>query len=75
MTIFAWTAPGSFYPAYINIADDDVDGEASIRITVRGPSKGNCPCGETVSIALPAAEYAVLVGHLRHHWNTRIPPP
>lgn len=70
MTIYAWTAPGANYPAYVNVSDaTDERGNCTIAITVRGPMVGDKP-GETVAVTLPSDEWAILVGHLKHNFDT-----
>lgn len=71
--IYVWTAPGADYPAFVNVEDaDDERGEETIKLTVHGPKVGDQP-GATVEVTLPAGERAALVGHLMHHFNTRLP--
>lgn len=73
MIVYVWTAPGADYPAFVNVEDaDDERGEETIKLTVRGPKVGDQP-GATVEVTLPAGERAALVGHLMHHFNTRLP--
>lgn len=47
-TLFAWTAPGSHYPAYANFSRDG----DQVVITARGPADGY-QCGHTVEVKVP----------------------
>ena len=58
-TIFAWTAPGSHYPEYVNLCRE---GEA-IRVTVREKPRGEY-CGNTNSVLVPLDAWKeFLAGH------------
>lgn len=47
-TIFAYTAPGSNYPAYVNISREG----GQVTIIARGPADGY-NCGHTVQVRVP----------------------
>jgi len=55
-----WTSRTPLFPGYVNFTVDD----DHIVITVRGPAKqdgGNAVhCGETVSMRIPRADFAVM---------------
>ena len=58
-TIFAWTAPGSHFPEYVNLS---LDGD-SIVVTVRPKPDGDC-CGETKYVRVPLDAWKeFLAGH------------
>ncbi|MDE2096840.1 MAG: hypothetical protein KGL39_06295 [Patescibacteria group bacterium] len=53
--IFAWTAPGANYPAFVSINDRGADG---ITLDARGPVQPDGKCGETIQITLPVRQLA-----------------
>lgn len=55
-TLFAWTAPGSNYPEYVNIA---TDAEGMVVVSVREPSPKHGQCGQTVAARIPAAQFTL----------------
>ncbi len=52
--IFAWTAPGANYPAFVSINDR----HGTITLDARGPIQADGKCGETVQIELPTRQLA-----------------
>lgn len=59
-TLYAWTAPGSNYPAYVNISKEG----GLITVTVRNPSwldRNHHVCGDTATAYIPAHEFSLEV--------------
>jgi hypothetical protein len=53
--IFAWTAPGANYPAFVSI-NQQADG--TFTLDARQPVQADGSCGVTISIPLPLRELA-----------------
>lgn len=58
---FAYTAPGSSYPAFVSLNERD----GSMVLSVRGPRKNNGDCGDTVEVSIPRADLRRLFDALR----------
>ena len=54
--IFAWTAPGANYPAFVSINDRD----GKITLDARGPVEADGKCGQTIQIQLSPLNLAEL---------------
>lgn len=56
--LHAYTAPGSHYPAYINVSEHE--GVGGVRVTVRSPRRGDS-CGSEAHIDLSPEQHIELV--------------